>query len=104
MAGDDRARGLLPFLAQPQWHQLIYEKGLAIQTNIFWHHLLFAGRITCLSCRGGLALALLIVLGLTLAGAVKRTHAERVEVLAIYWHFVDAIWVVVFTVVYIIGR
>jgi cytochrome c oxidase subunit 3/cytochrome o ubiquinol oxidase subunit 3 len=25
-------------------------------------------------------------------------------VLALYWHFVDAIWIVVFTVVYIIGR
>jgi len=25
-------------------------------------------------------------------------------VLAMYWHFVDAIWVVVFTVVYIVGR
>jgi len=25
-------------------------------------------------------------------------------VLAMYWHFVDAVWVVVFTVVYVIGR
>jgi len=25
-------------------------------------------------------------------------------VLALYWHFVDAVWVVVFTVVYIVGR
>jgi cytochrome c oxidase subunit III len=25
-------------------------------------------------------------------------------VLSLYWHFVDAVWVVVFTVVYIIGR
>ena len=48
--------------------------------------------------------ALLLVMLLTLAGAVKREHAERTEVLALYWHFVDGIWVVVFTVVYIIGR
>jgi len=27
-----------------------------------------------------------------------------VEVLAMYWHFVDAVWVVVFTVVYVLGR
>jgi len=27
-----------------------------------------------------------------------------VEVLSMYWHFVDAVWVVVFTVVYILGR
>ena len=44
------------------------------------------------------------VMGLTLARAVKRAHAKRVEVLAIYWHFVDVVWIVVFTVVYIIGR
>jgi cytochrome c oxidase subunit 3/cytochrome o ubiquinol oxidase subunit 3 len=47
---------------------------------------------------------LLIVLGLSVAGVVKREHAERTEVLALYWHFVDAVWVVVFTVVYVIGR
>jgi len=27
-----------------------------------------------------------------------------VEVLSLYWHFVDVVWVVVFTVVYVIGR
>ena len=47
---------------------------------------------------------LLIVFGLTLAGTVRREHAPRTEVLALYWHFVDAIWIVVFTVVYVIGR
>jgi cytochrome c oxidase subunit 3 len=44
------------------------------------------------------------VLVFALRGAIKREHAERIEVLALYWHFVDAVWVVVFTVVYIIGR
>jgi cytochrome c oxidase subunit 3/cytochrome o ubiquinol oxidase subunit 3 len=31
-------------------------------------------------------------------------HGERVEIVSWYWHFVDAVWVVVFTVVYVIGR
>ena len=82
---------------------MIYEKGLAIQTNLFGTTFYSLVGLHASHVVVGL-LALLIVLGLTLAGAVKRTHAERVEVLAIYWHFVDAIWVVVFTVVYIIGR
>jgi len=30
-------------------------------------------------------------------------HAERVEVLSMYWHFVDVVWVVVFIVVYVVG-
>jgi cytochrome c oxidase subunit 3/cytochrome o ubiquinol oxidase subunit 3 len=35
---------------------------------------------------------------------LREEHAERVEVLSMYWHFVDVVWVVVFTVVYIVGR
>jgi len=86
-----------------EWHRLIYEKGLAIQTNLFGTTFYSLVGLHASHVVVGL-LALLIVMGLTLGGAVTRTHAERVEVLAIYWHFVDAIWVVVFTVVYIIGR
>ena len=37
-------------------------------------------------------------------GKLRPEHAERVQVLALYWHFVDAVWVVVFTVVYVVGR
>jgi cytochrome c oxidase subunit 3/cytochrome o ubiquinol oxidase subunit 3 len=40
----------------------------------------------------------------TLFGRVREEHAERVDVLSLYWHFVDVVWVVVFTVVYVIGR
>src|SRR5207248_2829887 len=39
-----------------------------------------------------------------IAGLVRQEHAERAHVLGLYWHFVDAVWIVVFTVVYIIGR
>jgi cytochrome c oxidase subunit 3/cytochrome o ubiquinol oxidase subunit 3 len=51
----------------------------------------------------GLAL-LSIVLIFALTGRIGRDHAARVDVLSMYWHFVDAVWVVVFTVVYVIGR
>ena len=37
-------------------------------------------------------------------GALRPVHGERVEIVSWYWHFVDAVWVVVFTVVYVIGR
>jgi cytochrome c oxidase subunit 3 len=45
-----------------------------------------------------------VVLVSSLLGRLKPAHCERVQVLALYWHFVDAIWVVVFTVVYVVGR
>jgi cytochrome c oxidase subunit 3/cytochrome o ubiquinol oxidase subunit 3 len=44
------------------------------------------------------------VLLLTLLGKTSARHAERVDALALYWHFVDCVWIVVFSVVYVIGR
>src|ERR1700680_2867721 len=49
-------------------------------------------------------LALATVSLFTLFGQVRPAHAGRVEVLSMYWHFVDVVWVVVFIVVYIVGR
>ena len=49
-------------------------------------------------------LGLGLVMALALASKVNDEHAGRVGVLGLYWHFVDAVWVVVFTVVYVIGR
>ena len=40
----------------------------------------------------------------TLSGRVRHEHTYRVDVLSLYWHFVDAVWMVVFTVVYVIGE
>jgi cytochrome c oxidase subunit 3 len=39
-----------------------------------------------------------------LSGRVGMKQSGRIEVLSMYWHFVDAVWVVVFTVVYVLGR
>jgi cytochrome c oxidase subunit III len=45
-----------------------------------------------------------VALALLLNGSVNERHAERLEVLSLYWHFVDGVWVVVFLVVYVLGR
>ena len=86
-----------------EWKHLIYDKGLSIKTNLFGTTFYSLVGLHAFHVIVGLV-ALLIVMLLTLAGAVRREHAERTEVLALYWHFVDGIWIVVFTVVYIIGR
>ena len=95
--------GLFLFGTGQEWRRLIYEKGLTISTNLFgttYYSLvgLHASHVTA-----GLVM-LLIVLIFGLAGRVGQDHSGRVEVLAMYWHFVDAVWIVVFTVVYILGR
>ncbi len=86
-----------------EWHHLIYDKGLSIKTNLFGTTFYSLVGLHAFHVIVGLV-ALLLVMIFTLAGAVKAEHAERTEVLALYWHFVDGIWIVVFTVVYLIGR
>ena len=45
-----------------------------------------------------------LMLGFGVAGKLKQEYAHRLHMISYYWHFVDAVWVVVFTVVYVIGR
>lgn len=86
-----------------EWQHLIRDKGLTIQTNLFGTTFYSLVGLHASHVVVGL-LGLLIVMAFALAGSVKQEHAERAHVLSLYWHFVDAVWVVVFTVVYIIGR
>jgi len=86
-----------------EWHQLIYHEGLTIQTNLFGTTYYSLVGLHAFHVAVGL-LALATVLVFTLRGDVGSEHTGRAEVLSMYWHFVDVVWVVVFTVVYIVGR
>jgi cytochrome c oxidase subunit 3 len=86
-----------------EWHRLIYEHGLTISTNLFgttYYSLvgLHASHVTA----GLIMLSIVLLFGL--GGRVGPEQSARVDVLSLYWHFVDAVWVVVFTVVYVLGR
>jgi cytochrome c oxidase subunit 3 len=86
-----------------EWQRLIYEHGLTISTNLFgttYYSLvgLHATHVTV----GLLMLSIVLLFGF--AGRVRREQSARIDVLSMYWHFVDAVWVVVFTVVYVLGR
>ena len=86
-----------------EWHRLIYEHGLTISTNLFGTTYYSLVGLHAFHVTAGL-LMLTIVLLLGLAGRVGEEQSTRVEVLSMYWHFVDVVWVVVFTVVYVLGR
>jgi cytochrome c oxidase subunit 3 len=86
-----------------EWHRLIYQEGLTISTNLFGTTYYSLVGLHGFHVVVGL-LALSMVMVFTLLGDVRPEHAERVDVLSLYWHFVDTVWVVVFTVVYVIGR
>ncbi len=42
------------------------------------------------------------LLGLSLVGGIKAENSDAVEMAALYWHFVDIIWIIIFTVIYLI--
>ena len=35
-------------------------------------------------------------------GRIPLERAESVEIVGLYWHFVDVVWVLIFTIVYLI--
>jgi cytochrome c oxidase subunit 3 len=95
--------GLFLFGTGQEWHRLIYERGLTISTNLFGTTYYSLVGLHATHVTAGLIM-LTVVLLFGLVGRVGQEQAGRVQVLAMYWHFVDAVWVVVFTVVYVLGR
>jgi cytochrome c oxidase subunit III len=86
-----------------EWHHLILDEGLTISTNLFGTTYYSLVGLHAFHVTVGL-LGIAIAMIFTLAGKVEPEHSDRLDVLSLYWHFVDAVWVVVFTVVYIVGR
>jgi len=86
-----------------EWRRLIYQHNLTIRTNLFGTSFYSLVGLHATHVVAGLIL-LSLVFWLSLRGLVTRSYSEHIEMVSWYWHFVDAVWVVVFTVVYIIGR
>ena len=86
-----------------EWYTLIFHDRLTISTNLFGTTFYSLVGLHATHVLIGL-LGLSIIMIFTLLGKVRQEHAHRVQVFALYWHFVDAVWVVVFTVVYVVGR
>jgi cytochrome c oxidase subunit III len=86
-----------------EWTRLIAHEGLTIRTNLFGTTFYSLVGLHATHVVVGL-IGLSLVMIFTLLGRVEQRHAERIQVLSLYWHFVDAVWVVVFTVVYVVGR
>jgi cytochrome c oxidase subunit 3/cytochrome o ubiquinol oxidase subunit 3 len=85
-----------------EWRRLIFHEGLTVSTNLFGTTYYSLVGLHAFHVTMGL-LALITVALFYFTARLRREHAGRLEVLSMYWHFVDAVWVVLFTVVYVIG-
>jgi len=86
-----------------EWYRLIFQEGLTISTNLFGTTFYSLVGLHAFHVIVGLT-GLSIIMIFTVLGHVEQQHTERIGVFAMYWHFVDAIWVVVLSVVYFIAR
>lgn len=94
--------GAFLFFTAMEWKELIFEHGLTISTNLFGTTYFSLVGFHAAHVFIGL-LTMLLILALTTLGHVRREHAFRVDMVSWYWHFVDAVWIAVLTVVYGVG-
>ena len=77
------------------------QEGLTLKTNLFGTSFFVLTGFHGAHVTGGI-LMLLSLYGMSLDGRLPTERAEVVELVGLYWHFVDVVWIVIFTVVYLI--
>ena len=95
-------RSFLP-LTPRRSARLLGTDRLTITTNLFGTTFFTLVGLHALHVTIGLSVIGLIFT-LAMRGHVDAEQAERTEVFSWYWHFVDAVWVIVFLTVYVVGR
>jgi heme/copper-type cytochrome/quinol oxidase subunit 3 len=80
-----------------------YREGLALSTNVFGSSFFVLTGLHGAHVTVGI-IWLLSLWGLSVQGKLGVQHSERVEIAGLYWHFVDVVWIVIFTVIYLIPQ
>ncbi len=78
-----------------------YREGLGYTTNIFGSAFYTLTGFHGLHVSVGIVM-LMSLLVMSLRGNLGPDKAEAVEIVGLYWHFVDIVWILIFTVVYLI--
>jgi cytochrome c oxidase subunit 3 len=86
-----------------EWRELITRHHLTISRNLFGTTYYTLVGFHGFHVTAGV-FVMLIMLGLALGRQVTARNWTGIEMVSWYWHFVDGVWLVVFTVVYLVGR
>lgn len=86
-----------------EWSEMMGKHHLTISRNLFGTTYYTLVGFHGLHVTGGVVL-MSILLGLAVRRAVTVKNHAGVELVSWYWHFVDGVWVVVFTLVYLVSR
>ncbi len=78
-----------------------YREGLGYTTNIFGSAFYTLTGFHGVHVSVGIIM-LMSLLVMSLRGNLGPEKAEAVEIVGLYWHFVDIVWILIFTIVYLI--
>jgi heme/copper-type cytochrome/quinol oxidase subunit 1 len=95
--------GLTFLFGQATEYMRMFAEGATIGTNLFTSSFFTLTGFHGLHVSVGV-IALAVLLGLALRGEFRGRHHSAVAAVSVYWHFVDAVWVVIFAVVYLLTR
>jgi heme/copper-type cytochrome/quinol oxidase subunit 3 len=82
-----------------EWNEF-FNEGITIRTGLFGTTFFTLTGFHGFHVLCGLVL-LLILLIASLVGWLPHRHSSALETVSIYWHFVDVVWIAVFSVVYL---
>jgi heme/copper-type cytochrome/quinol oxidase subunit 3 len=78
-----------------EWSTEIHH-GYTITSNLFWSFYYTAAGIHALHVIAGM-----VIMGIISMDVLKKQNMHRVELIGIYWHFVDIVWIFLFPLLYI---
>jgi heme/copper-type cytochrome/quinol oxidase subunit 3 len=70
--------------------------GFVISSNAFW-----AFYYTAAGLHAAHVIAGMVVMGIVARDAARQRELQRVELVGLYWHFVDIVWIFLFPLLYI---
>ncbi|MDQ1392324.1 MAG: cytochrome c oxidase subunit [Acidimicrobiaceae bacterium] len=76
-------------------------EGLTMRTNLFGSSFFVLTGFHGVHVTLGIMMLLSLVL-MSARGRLPQSKVQVVEIIGLYWHFVDVVWIVIFTVVYLI--
>ena len=84
-----------------EWHHLLGEKGMSIKRDLFdATFFILTGFHGCHVFGGVVYNSVLWIRGIT--GKLTPARSGLVEIAGLYWHFVDLVWILIFTFIYLI--
>src|SRR5580700_7907125 len=83
-----------------EFTEFIHE-GLTVRTNLFGSSFFVLTGFHGVHVTIGIIMLLSLVM-MSSRGKIPQAKSQVVEIIGLYWHFVDVVWIVIFTVVYLI--